>query len=381
VLIAIAGLLVGMAVAASGASGERGSTQARWVITDLGPGVAVDINERGQVVGGGAWIWQKGEKAQLGTLGGPSSSVRAINNAGQVIGGSLTRKPAKGHSFLWQNGKMIDLAPLGAIAINDRGQVVGAASTASGNSHAFLWENGKLRDLGSLGGPTSGAVAINNHGQIVGSADTKMKDRNGTSISHAFLWEKGKMRDLGTLGRGYTNCGAADINERGQVVGSCFNPTSRQGRQPSGTEHAFLWQDGSMRDLGTLGGNPPWSSAVAINDRGWVIGNSPPIWNWRAFLWRNGTITDLGTLGAGGHHSEAVAINNRGQVIGDSVPPGPHGMSHAFVWQNGHMTDLGTLGGYVSVPTAINERNQVVGSSNTAGGKGHAVLWTLNPGS
>ncbi len=55
-------------------------------------------------------------------------------------------------------------------------------------------------------------------------------------------------------------------------------------------------------------------------------------------------------------------------------------MSHAFVWQNGTMTDLGTLGGFVSVPNAINEHGQIVGGSNTASGKGRAVLWMLKRG-
>ena len=134
----------------------------------------------------------------------------------------------------------------------------------------------------------------------------------------------------------------------------------------------------ALRDLGTLGRTPPTSAAVAINDRGEIIGNSPATGDWRPFLWRNGKMIDLGTLGGG--HSEAVAINNHGRVIGDSVPAGPHGMSHAFVWQDGRMTDLGTLGGFVSVPAAVNDHGQVVGSSNTARGKGHAVLWTLKPG-
>lgn len=66
---------------------------------------------------------------------------------------------------------------------------------------------------------------------------------------------------------------------------------------------------------------------------------------------------NLGTL-PGGSHGEAVAINNRGQLIGGSIPRAPHGISHAFVWQNGTMTDLGTLGGDVSAPTAINERDK-----------------------
>jgi probable HAF family extracellular repeat protein len=126
----------------------------------------------------------------------------------------------------------------------------------------------------------------------------------------------------------------------------------------------------------TLGVDPPTRTAL-INDRGEIVGNSPATSGWRAFLWRDGEMIDLGALGREGHHSEAIAINNRGQVIGDSVPPGPQGMSHAFVWQDGTMIDLGTLGGDVSVPTAINEHDQIVGGSNTASGKCRAVLWTL----
>ena len=129
------------------------------------------------------------------------------------------------------------------------------------------------------------------------------------------------MRDLGTLGGAYTaGSSAVDINERGQIVGSSYSATISYGQLGAG-EHAFLWQNGRMRDLGTLGRTPPTSDAVAINDRGEIIGNSPSTGDWRAFLWRNGKMTNLGTLGGG--HSEAVAISNEGQVIGDSVPARP----------------------------------------------------------
>ena len=67
-----------------------------WVITDIGPGVGVDINEAGQVIGGGAFLWQNGKKTQLGTLGGRRNSVVALNDRGQVIGGSETAKPVRG---------------------------------------------------------------------------------------------------------------------------------------------------------------------------------------------------------------------------------------------------------------------------------------------
>ncbi len=52
---------------------------------------------------------------------------------------------------------------------------------------------------------------------------------------------------------------------RGQVVG--------YGDTPSGAQHAFLWQNGKMTDLGTLPGGSS-STAYGINDRGQIVGES-----------------------------------------------------------------------------------------------------------
>ena len=72
-----------------------------------------------------------------------------------------------------------------ALAINERGQVIGWSDTASG-LRAVVWEKGKMRDLGGRG---TYATAINERGQIVGSAYTKAGEQ------HAFFFrENGKMR-------------------------------------------------------------------------------------------------------------------------------------------------------------------------------------------
>ncbi|MDQ1274646.1 MAG: hypothetical protein QG610_218, partial [Euryarchaeota archaeon] len=92
-----------------------------------------------------------------------------------------------------------------------------------------------------------------------------------------------------------------------------------------------------------------------------------------AFLWQNGMMTDLGTLG--GDYGYAYGINNKGQKLGESETE--TGETHAFLWQNGVMTDLGTLGGSYSRAFKINENGQIIGKSETGTGETHATLWTL----
>ena len=107
-----------------------------------------------------------------------------------------------------------------------------------------------------------------------------------------------------------------------------------------------------MIDLGTLGGT--YSSARGINERGQVVGsNTIGSGESRAFLWQNGVLTDLGTLGGPSIGSTANAINNQGQVVGASGTS--TGELHAFLWQDGIMTDLGVLSGTFSSAQSINE--------------------------
>jgi probable HAF family extracellular repeat protein len=102
-----------------------------------------------------------------------------------------------------------------------------------------LWKNASSpTNLGSLGGTVNVALDINNRGQIIGNSDL-----SGNTATHTFLWQHGTMSDLGTL-PGDVASFAGGINDEGQVVGESCNA--------SGSCRGYLWQHGTMYDLNTL---------------------------------------------------------------------------------------------------------------------------------
>ena len=210
----------------------------------------------------------------------------------------------------------------------------------------------EIVDLGTLdqtnggGGGGSRAVAINSHGQVVGSSRTGVGEPQPWGVRHAFLWENGVMSDLGSLGQ---LSEATAINDLGQVVGRYVTSSFE--------ERAFIWQSGVMQDLGTVNG------AYAINNRGQVM-------TWRG-LWQDGVLRDLGTLGGAATRGRGLSAD--GQVVGESQTA--TGETHAFLWTDGVMQDLGTLGGTYSAAFAISETGDVTGESSDPSGQKHAFLW------
>ncbi len=346
-------------------------------------------------------VWHNGMLTDLGALpGGTNAQTGWISASGLIAGFSenglidpLTGQP-EGVAVIWEDGKVIDLGTLPggteslAGVVNSRGQVAGFSSNDIPDAfsfvgfptqtRAFLWDKGVMQDLGTLGGPDALAGCMNESGQVVGFSYTNSTVNPITTMptGHAFLWENGKMTDLGSLGGtlsgsfvGGTLCG---LNNRGQVVGA----SNLEGDLLT---HPFLWsKTEGMKDLGTLGGtfgHPDW-----INDAGEVVGfsSTPGDLVGHAFLWRDGVMMDLGTVGTD-PDSEGNSINAQGQVVGTSFDFSI-GDLHGFIWEHGGpIADLNTLvppGSGLTVRSAldINDRGEIAGNAVLPNGDVHAVL-------
>jgi probable HAF family extracellular repeat protein len=269
-----------------------------------------------------------------------------------------------------QQYNITDLPSLGgqnnrANSINNRGWLAGYSNLAGNQSrHAALWRDGALTDLGTLGGPNSNVTwsVKANSGIISGISQTATPDPLGEAWSSAAFYP-------GATGTGFINLG-------------------------------FVWENGVMRALPTLGGNNGF--ATGANSRGQIVGWAennvhdatcvPP--QQLQFLpvvyGKNPNDIAALPLPAGDTSGAATGINEQGQVVGISgicdQAVGRFTAKHALLWdKNGNIVDLGNLGApFWNTPTNINQRGDVVGFAGAPGDPDgnflQAFLWTAESG-
>jgi probable HAF family extracellular repeat protein len=314
-----------------------------------------------------ATLWRNGVLSDLGTLGGPNSSVtwNVKNTAGIIVGISQTADPQLlGESwssaafystpnnvgyinlgFVWQNNQMRGLPnfPGGnngfATGANNLGQVVGWAENGVHDPNCCctqvlqfrpaVWTLGppdQIQDLPLIPGDTSGAAtAVNDHGKIVGISGICDQAVGRHTAKHAVLWENGGVTSLGTFAAEWWNTPTA-INQRGDIVGFAGDPAFVEGD----VLHAFMWtREDGLRPLKPLKGRTPQhvdSEAYGINDARQVVGVSCDAdqVDCRAVIWDNSAFpTDLNDLK--GSYSAFLAlakdINDNGEITGRAIDP------------------------------------------------------------
>jgi probable HAF family extracellular repeat protein len=310
----------------------------------------------------------------IGTLGGPASYFtdpgiggvsKVLNNQGMLAGKANTSTPDPScglncfmtHVFRWDKGVLSDLGTLPSGdnsdigGINSRGWVVGGSETAGIDPftngpafHATLWMGNQPIDLGTLGGYNSNAVHVDDGGQIVGFSTTGTPDPLsflGESII-PFVWQNGVMRDLGTLQQGTialpsNQCGNG---RNGLVAGFSFISSVVNPDTGVPTAHDFFWHDGIMEDIPTLGGT--------------LVG---------------------GEIDFAGYPT--ACVNSLGQVAGESTVSDDPFIIHPYLYDHGVLTDLGTLGGSFGLVGWLNDAGDIVGGASTANDESfHATLWT-----
>ncbi len=245
-----------------------------WGMVEIGLGKALGLNDLGRVVGNihhhndDAFVWDVVNG--LGFLNKGDflfATATGIGNSGKVVGYARKFNDIDGTTAILWDPSQDTLTPLGslggpsyAFAVNGMEEVVGNSGDPS---RAFIWDHTDgMKDLGVLNeeGWRYYATDINDRGQVVGYA------RTASDEYRAFIWE----RDLGMrLLPGDGESLALAVNGHGHAVGAQGTIIGLEGK-------AYLWRDGSRIDLNqTIPSDSGWElrEARGITDDGTICGN------------------------------------------------------------------------------------------------------------
>lgn len=289
------------------------------------------VNNLGAVAGvwthqGSAYagfIWQDGELVDIGVLPGDTDVwLRDMNDRGEVVGWSQNWHVRERHGFRWSDG---GIAALGgeseAIAVNNRGQIVGRFVTDLGKSSAGLWDEEAWEALpGDLG------RAINDDGTILWTTGW---------LEETTSWLFGGVGE--PIQAGDVGCLAIDMSSGGTVVGSRVIRTGEY----SVVGQAFRWSAGRLEllwvDEETVSGHP-W----AVNDGGVIVGTVVREDEWgrwdEAAMWIGEDMLVLNDLVEKWWLKTARDVNDCGEIVG--IARGPDVLDRAFLLRPNALADF-----------------------------------------
>jgi probable HAF family extracellular repeat protein len=284
----------------------------------------------------------------------PMSRATALNDAGDVAG----QRP-NSYTFdavAWIAGAIVDVRVCKDLpycyrsytpwAINSERTVVGLFHPSTGNYYySFVWHYGDDSDPGqdNFNTPFVGLHDINDAGQIVGT---------------------GGISGPAVLITGETVVRLADVGSAAYAINAAGHITGNVATGGFCGRHLFLYIDGVMQDLGTLGGSSCYPTAINAADA--IVGWEDGLPGTRAFRYADSRFTDLGSLG--GAAGRAYGIIDAGQIVGFSTLAGADPQAQrAFLYVNERMHDLNDLVEPLPIPLTearkINNRGQIIANA------------------
>jgi probable HAF family extracellular repeat protein len=314
-------------------------------------------------------LWRSSMLTDLGTLGGPNSSVtwNVKNTQGIIVGISQTADPEP-LGEAWSSSAFYSTP-------NNVGYI----------NLGFVWQNNQIRGLPNFPGGNNGfATGANNFGHVVGWAETGVHDPTCccTQVLQFLpaVWDLGsgdQIHDLPLIA-GDSSGAATAINDNGQIVGISGMCDQAVGRRTA--KHAVLWENGAATDIYPDAPAPWWNTPTAINQRGDVVGfaGDPADVDGNilhAFIWTsdNGIQILKPLRGRVPEHvdSEAYGINEARQVVGVSCDA-DHLDCRAVIWNHGvYPADLndfkGGYSGVLALAKDINNKGEITGRAVNGG--------------
>ncbi len=306
-----------------------------------------------------AWADPAVDEYELIDLG--AGFALAVNDRGEVVGNG--QPSPSGHAFVWQpDGTMTDLHVVAgwgsqswssAYGINKHGEIVAQACCEENQTYYVDWDRrtGKVSTIEITVWPSPGG--INRHGAVVGG-----------EMGDAYLWTLKDGR-VGLAEDGLMN--AVRINDHGQVLGitsSHFVP----GGYPDGLHFVIRERDGGLTHVAYFEMTGPPPGVPDINNRGQVVYtvSATTSINVVGVLWdaKDG-VTEYEGL-------SLTAINDHGVMAGSTAtgePPTP-----VLVSSDGSLVELPVPEGWSGRGLDLNNKGVAVGTLQAPDGQ-HAVVW------